>query len=264
MAMRLKHHVSPFPLLFFWCKCTAATLSATQISPDEFELVLTNDFPLEISQAQNSIFQSALQVCQGKSPVFGKYSFESSEPIDSKNDAESYVFIQQITCTNEISSRPIRRPFEITAEREGELKEKASELTIEFLSAKHSGQFDVAYQMLAQQMQEMSPLSKWEKSQSGSYSQLDTVKEHDIWRLTLYNNPEDSQESGVYIAADYESTYADASISCGYIIWYLKEPNATLYQVMREEYGIIGIDIIEGVSPEELQSVRAKFGCKAI
>ena len=68
--------------VLFYCGCSAAsTLSYKQLSTDTFQLIFKSDAPLEVDQAQSSIYSGAVQICNGKKPSFGKYSFDSSKPV---------------------------------------------------------------------------------------------------------------------------------------------------------------------------------------
>jgi len=126
----------------------AATLSYKQLSTDTFQLILENDVPLEIGQAQSSIYSGAVKICNGKEPSFGKYSFDSSEPISKDAEASSFTFLQEIKCTDVIAVTATPQKLDLSNIQEEAIKSSARKKTEEFLSAKESGQFKKAYDIL--------------------------------------------------------------------------------------------------------------------
>ncbi len=240
----------------------AASLSYNQIDENLHELILTTAFSLEVPQAQNALIEPALQICNGRMPRFGNYEFESTEPAGTADGEESFVFTQEITCTDELVTQSPRKPFELSAEQEKQLGEKAKLYAIEYLTAKQTGNLDTAYQMLSSQMQQFVTINSWKEQESEYYSTVGDVTSYDVWRTTVYNNPADSPEPGLYIATDYENLHENGTISCGYVISYLPEPDATTLVVMREERGNISTEISKKLSAEELKNVRNQFGCK--
>ncbi len=251
-------------VLFYCGHSVAATLSYKQLSADTYQLILNNDAPLKISQAQSSIYPSAVQICKGKKPSFGKYSFDSSELISGDAEASSFTFLQEIKCTDEIEVAETPKKLNLSRTQEEAIKSKAKKMTEEFLSAKESEEFKKAYDMLGSGMKSITDFAAWKSKESDYFGEnLGKLISRDIWRITLYNNPPNSPKPGLYIAADYENVYEKSPIHCGYIIWYLSTENSKEYAVMREEYGSITQDILKKIPKENLQNVRKQIGCRA-
>tara|TARA_B100000768_G_scaffold9235_1_gene9493 strand:+ start:961 stop:1770 length:810 start_codon:yes stop_codon:yes gene_type:complete len=250
---------------FFYCGYSAAaTLSYEQLSTDTFQLILKNDVPLEIDQAQSSIYSGAVQTCNGKKPLFGKYSFYSTEPISKDAETSSFTFLQEIRCTNEVAVTAAPKKLDLSNIQEKAIKSAAKKLTEEFLSAREAGEFKKAYDMLGSGMKEINEFSAW-KSKEFDYvgENLGKLVSRDIWRVTLYNNPPNSSIPGLYVAADYENSYEKSPIHCGYVMWHLPAANSGEFTVMREEYGNITSDILKKIPEENLQNVRKQIGCRA-
>ena len=221
--------------------------------------------PLEIDQAQTLIYPRAVESCNGKQPLFGKYAFDSSEPIAQGSGASSFAFQQEIQCTNETAVAELPKQLEITAAQEETIKSAAEQMTEQFLSALESDQFKKAYDMLDSGLKDLAEFQSWESKKSDYYGEsLGNLITRDIWRITLYNNPPNSPKAGLYIAADYENSYENSSIHCGYVMWYLPEPTSDEYSIMREEFGEITEDSLKSSSKENLQDIRKQFGCRAL
>ena len=253
--------------VLFYCGCsTAATLTYEQLSPNIFELILKNDVPLEIDQAQSSIYPNAVQLCKGKKPIFGKYSFNGSEPISQDTEASSFTFQQAIECTDdEVAVTPTPEKIDISEGQEETIKTAAKKMTELFLLAKESGEFKKAYDLLGSGMKGMTEFPDWKSKESEYFGLgLGALVSRDIWRITIYNNPPNSPKPGLYIAADYENSYDKSPIHCGYIMWFQPTPNSEDLSIMREEYGNIPKDILHKIPKENLQNVRKKIGCRAL
>lgn len=251
-------------VLFYCGYSSAATLSYKELSADTFQLTLHNDVSLEIGQAQSALYPTAAQVCGDRSPSLGKYSFESAAPVSESAEASSFTFVQEVRCTNEVAVSAPPNKQSLTGLQEEAIKSAARKLTETFLSAKESGDYKKAYEMLGSEMKSTTKYSNWNSRDAGNYGDnTGELGNRDIWRMTLYNNPPNSPKPGLYIAADYENTYKNSSIHCGYVMWYLPTADSSELSVMREEYGVIGADVLKAIDKEDLQAVRKKFRCNA-
>jgi hypothetical protein len=254
-------HIS-LSLILVSSECLSASLSYTELSGGVFELILEHDLALEIQQAQSAMYQSAVQLCKGKKPLYGKYKFESTEPVSNEGEGAKYYFLQRITCADEVSGKVrIDKPT-LSQDQEEMIKASTREHTDDYFSAKENGNFRTVYEMLTPEMQQISDYPSWVHREDSHYKKLGKLISRDIKQITIYNNPENSPKPGLYLAADYESKYEKSTIICGFVIWYLPEVNSNEYRVMREEYGSINKENMEKMKPEELQNVRSKIGCK--
>lgn len=245
-------------------QCFGGTLTFKEVSKNEYELILKNEVPLEIAQAQQAIYDSAIQICNGMNPIYGKYKFESQEPISVGGEASSFTFVQNITCFGEVQSTPSRGKFEISKNQEIDMKKLVNGMTNKFMQSKEEGSFKIAYEMMSPSMKEIIDFNSWKKKESDYFTESGNLIHRDIWRLTMYNNPDNSPQPGVYIAADYESSYDNHPIHCGYVIWFASNPNSTEYKVIREESGNIPNDAMKNIKPENLQNVRKQIGCRVL
>ena len=253
-------------LLLFTQAVVAISLSYKQISESEYVWVVENDSALEIDEAQRIIYNGALEMCKGLSPVYGKYKFESSEKIISDevdNESDTYLFTQNIQCVESMEIQQDSPKSILNIEQENEIKIKAKKLTKEYLSAKENKEFKKAYAMLTKNMQEMSDFKTWRKRESKTYADYGREVASEIWRMTVYDNPPNSPKPGVYVAADYESSFVDTPIHCGYVMWFLPIDNLNDFKVMREEYGSITNKIMKQVHASELPQIRQQIGCRA-
>jgi len=243
----------------------AATLSYKPISTDTFQFMLKNESTLEIGQAQSLIFSAAVQVCQGKKPIFGKYSFESTGPLSNSAVPSLFTFFQEIRCTDQAAISAIPKALEISKNQEETIKASAKKMTERFLNAKDSGHLRDAYDMLGTAMKELTNFEAWQLRETRYINEnLGQLVNRDIWRITLYNNPENAPNPGLYIAADYENIYEKSPVHCGYVVWYIPTTQSESFTVVREEYGNITTDMLDAIAKENLQSVRKKLGCRSL
>jgi hypothetical protein len=200
-------------------RCCGGTLTFKEVSKNEYELILKNEVRLEIAQAQQAIYDSAIQICNGMDPIYGKYKFESQEPISAGGEASSFIFVQNITCFGEVQSTPSRSKFEISKNQEIDIKKLVNGMMNKFMQSKEEGSFKIAYQMMSPAMKEVIDFNSWKKKESDYFTESGSLIHGDVWRLTMYNNPDNSPQPGVYIAADYESSYDNHPIHYGYVMW---------------------------------------------
>lgn len=243
----------------------AATLSVKKLSNLEFEMLLEHDQAIEAPNAQAAIYESAVQVCNGKKPKFGKYEFESKEPISNKKAKSTFYFKQVFTCSNEVyaatKAATKNEKSNLSSAQVDSIKAKAREFTNKFLSAKRRGNYREAYELLTPGMKSTSNYVDWEKKEADYRDLSGEFASRNIWRITIYDNPENSPKPGIYIAADYESEFNNIPVHCGYVIWYLHTPESKDFKVMREEYGYIENKIYREISDQDLKITKSKFGC---
>jgi len=249
----------------------AGTLSHKQTAVDRVVVTLENAKPLEIQQAQGAILPYAVELCDGKFPAFGKYKYKSTESVkgtdsDSKDqNPPSFLFVQEIECVKENPKAQKLKRFDISKEQEDLIKMKATDLTIEYLFLKESGQFDGAYKKLGSSMQDITGYAAWEQRESNYFNgNLGKLVTREIWNATIYNNPSNSPKPGIYVAIDYENEYELAPIHCGYVIWFMPEVDLNHLSIIREEYGSIPKNVVQNNSPEDLRKLREKMRCRVL
>lgn len=265
--------VALFIVILLSCSANvlAATLSHEKISKANIRITLENDAPMEIDQAQAAIGSYAVQVCEGKYPLFGKYTFNSTENVASASADEkeslpsSFSFIQEIECVEAPPEKPEGRRIDISKEQEESIKIKVANLTIDYLLAKESGRFREAYDSLGSEMKDITGYTAWEKRESTYFTEkLGGLISRDIWNTTVYNNPPNAPKPGIYIAIDYENKYELAPIHCGFIVWYMPTLDLSEISIMREEYGRISKRETQNSTPELLKKMRAEMKCRAL
>lgn len=252
-------------LLFICGNSFAVAISHTEISANVYEFLLESDKELELAHAQTAIGEVAQAVCKGKTPSYGKYTFEHRKPVavPTEGSVDTYfIFRQQVECTNSVASVHQRKALPLTREQEKAIKDSVNTLTEKYLAAKDKADFKLAYGYLSEGMKAMRSYETWSAEEAEYLNHSGKLLEREIWRTTIYNNPADSPEPGIYIAADYESSYENYSIHCGFVIWFLPGHDSVDYSVMREEFGNINKDILSIIPTNDLPSVRKQIGCR--
>lgn len=80
-----------------------------------------------------------------------------------------------------------------------------------------------------------------------------------IKKITWYRNPPGAP-AGIYAAVDYEGSFANLLIHCGYVAWMEQADGAFL--LVREEENSGDTATLSKVKPENLPSIRAQLHCR--
>ena len=91
-------------------------------------------------------------------------------------------------------------------------------------------------------------------------SKAGKVKERHLKRYTWYTDP-GGMPKGLYVAVDYESTFENIDIHCGYVIWRQKSDGS--FKLIREEEGHIDRASATRLTPEKIEELkRTQLKCK--
>ncbi|WP_170133510.1 DUF4019 domain-containing protein [Undibacterium pigrum] len=242
----------------------AADLAFKKLSAYEFELVLTSDISLTVDQAQVMMSDPASTLCAGKIPQYGKYKFVDSKVLPGqKSLSPVFHMVQMLSCVADLPARPKPAPAtKLDSDQEFKLKIEGKKLSTAYFSAIDNAYYETAYNMLGSGMKAISSPEDWQARVTAYQAQIGTLVSRDLWRVTVYDNPANSQQPGTYIAVDYETKNSIAPVTCGYVIWFLPPGSKNHFSLMREEYGHISEDIIKSTSASDMIKLRKQMGCK--
>jgi hypothetical protein len=234
-----------------------------KVSKDYYQLTYTSDAIITLENAQKALYRPAVEVCSGREPGFGKYQFESKEPLSEEvpSKEESFVFVQEIKCNpgRENTSHKVTRT--LSPKERLAIEQSVRKKTNAYLDNLEASNFDVSYSMLSQTMKEMSTFEEWKAQITKFREASGPMRERDIWRITLYVDPPSAPIPGIYIAADYEESYESVPFQCGYFMWLEGETGS--YSIIREESGYLDKETALNISTVDLNRVRKSFGCPA-
>lgn len=254
-------------LLVVCAACSGAAkadeITFEQTGDDAFVLTLTSTTQYDIDTSQNLLIAKALELCGELLPTFEKYSFESSEALADGSETTtepSYRFTQHVTCgaaAEAVAPETAQQSYQFAPP--DQIEARARELTEAYFAALTGGQFDVAWAYLTENMQSYKTFAEWEQANKELYLALGAVETRTVWRVTIYDNPPNAPMPGLYVAADYFNAYENAPFHCGYLIWFSDGERA--FRILREETGHLTQDIVGQMTGEQLEQVKAQFGC---
>ncbi|MFT3807258.1 DUF4019 domain-containing protein [Arenimonas sp.] len=93
-------------------------------------------------------------------------------------------------------------------------------LTGEYFRALDAGEYDKAYAMQTPELQAMAGLSEWSAYMRDEAKTLGRPLSRKQAKLTWYLDPPNSPRPGLYVAVDFQSTYANAQQGSEYVIWF--------------------------------------------
>jgi Protein of unknown function (DUF4019) len=239
---------------------SAAAVSVRQVQPNRYEFVLTNPIPLSEKDAQALIATSATSICKDLTPVLGKYRFEANERIGGGAASdEPYRFVQEVSCapgaTAEVSER---RPMLQSAEEARQVQEEIrlkSEAYIRLIAA---GRIDEAYAQVSAAGTGVDEAT-WK---SGKRSFQETAGEPlriSIVKITVYDNPAEAPEPGLYVAADFGNEFRNIPIHCGYLMWF--RPFGGNFRITREETGFVTAEQLKSIPGAQLPEIKQRLRC---
>ncbi|HUF74199.1 MAG TPA: DUF4019 domain-containing protein [Gammaproteobacteria bacterium] len=238
-------------------------IEVRELGNSRLEFTLIADEILDEAAAQRLLRPRVEEECGDVEASFGRYRFESLEPLRPDDDSErssSYRFIQEITCGAAESRLTIDREMGI------ERKDPAQQLeafiravSIRFLEDRSSGAFEDACAALSTQMRSFATREAWSARAQEFNESSGAMEAATVWRVTVYDNPQGAPTPGTYIAADYEIEYESIALQCGYLMWF--ELPKQRYVVLREESGILPAEIVERIPEDQLPEVKIQLGC---
>jgi hypothetical protein len=232
-------------------------------------LILVSPAVLGVPDAQKLLLPRALELCQGIEPILGHYEFSSSAPIDGQapsNGPTEFQLTQDVSCganstTPQIGSARNSAFGVVKTDQPQSPEEFVRASSITYLLQRSEGAFEQAYGAFSEVMRTFQPLEEWKKQNSDFNAAAGERKSTSIWRITVYDNPPNAPEPGIYIAADYESEFERVPFQCGYLIWFQSAEER--FVITREESGSLPLDLVKRLPKDQLSEIWRQFGCPA-
>lgn len=270
-AQRGSHGATPvvaFMSIVFclWASlATALEISVRQLDDNSFEFTLTNSAALGEREAQAYISSAAASVCKGSTPMLGKYQFESKQAVGSDppaKDPGSFRFTQQVTCSVSAQlSADVRHPILGSPDEAKAIQEdifKRSESHFRLLAAKR---FDEAYAEVSGTVLGVGA-TQWKAESQAFQAIAGELIAISIVKVTVYDNPAEAPEPGLYVAADFSNTYANVPINCGYLVWY-RPVDGGEFKITRQETGYVTNEQLKSIPSTQLPAIKQGLRCVA-
>jgi hypothetical protein len=240
----------------------AAEISVREVEQGHYELVLTGTDVLDERVAQAYVAQAATQVCNGLVPTLGKYRFESKEALGIgalAREPATYRFIQELTCSLSSEQSTASQVATRSSPEEARRAEaQVRKMTKEYFRALNMRDFDAAYSQTDPAA--IGPdKAAWVRDKQAFQALAGEMTSGSVVKTTVYDNPPDAPEPGLYIAADFQNSYKNVPYECGYLMWFRATRNGP-FRVTRSEIGNVTTEnlrsIPEGQRPELLRKLR--------
>jgi hypothetical protein len=256
--------VLAFALLFSIAPASALEISARQVGSDSFQFVLLNGATLSEREAQAYIADAAKSVCKGRLPVLGKYTFDSKEQLGTGpllQTTNTFRFVQNVSCVPVSVAAPKdstpAAPFVVDEQKTQDEVRSRSEHYFHLLS---DNKIDDAYEEMSKTQKAWDEVT-WKREKKDFQSKAGKPRSITIVKITLYKNPAEAPEPGLYVAADYSNVYDNAPIQCGYLMWFRTKSGN--FEITREETGFVTSEQLKQIPAEQVPELKAKLRCVA-
>ncbi len=249
-----------------WSATSAALeLSARQLPQNGFEIVLKNGFSLSERDAQAYVASAALTLCKGLVPVPGKYHFESHEALVAgtlREDMAPFTFTQEVTCIASSNAReePARLPTISSAEEEKRIRDDIEEKSEAYFHSLAASRFDEAYSQLLESAIDKDKAT-WTRDAQTFQLLAGEPLSISIVKITIYDNPADAPNPGLYVAADFLNSYKTVPYQCGYIMWY--QPVGGGFGITRTEIGYVTAVQLKSIPEAQKSELKKRLKCIA-
>jgi len=242
----------------------AQEISVRQLQQNSYEVVLTSQSILDEREAQAYIAKAAVPICRGLSPVLGKYRFESKGALGTgvlSREPTSFRFAQEVSCSPVSLTAPTYRPQKPASSDDIERARaditKMSEEYFRLLAAKR---FDGAYSELREGA--IGPdKTTWVRDRQAFQALAGDPIAISIVKITVYDNPSDAPEPGLYVAADFKNAYTNVPYECGYLMWH--RPNGGTFGITRTEIGHVTTESLKLIPESQRPELLRKLRCVA-
>lgn len=255
-----------FPLMLIALAGAAAASDDVTIRDDGkggFVATLTTERQLAIEVAQRLVLPRATEACTDAAPRFGRYRFESSQPVAaSATEGERFEFVQEFTCGGGAAVPPMLAARTAVPDEElARLAEDVANRTRTLIASANPEMLESIHSKFSGPLAEMLPLSKWTEEQTSLHRDAGAMAPNPQVRVTTFIDPEGAPVPGVYLAVDFQARYRRAPYRCGYVMWLVDRQSKL--SVIRLEDGVISEEMKSAMTPDQLAQTRQEFRCFA-
>ena len=233
-------------------------IEVTRQSEGSYQLTLEVDEAIGLGEGQQLLLPTAVQLCDGRPPQFGRYQFSQTEAVEVPGRDESFVLVQDIDCRTgpEEQKPPSRALGEQERLQIEQVAQGRAEACVKGLGGEDYG---ASYAMLSDFIASTSPFERWRVEQDEFRERAGPLRSVDVWKVTVYVDPPGVPEPGIYVATDLEASYENL-LMCGYFMW-LEGSDMTL-RILRQEVGHLDAAVVSRMSQSQLAKVKSDFHCR--
>ena len=243
------------------CTALTAEISARQVEPNKYELVLTNQTVLGENEARAYVTAAAASICKDRTPVLGRFRFDAKERIGggAPGEADTYVFVQEVSCaprgTADVNGR---RPTLRTVQEAEHVQEDVRLRSEAYFGLISKYRIEEAYAQVSVAGLGMDEAT-WKSGKSSFQRMAGEPVRISISKVTVYDNPAEAPEPGLYVAADYSNEYTNVPLHCGYLMWF--RPIGGDFRITREETGYVTAEQLKSIPDARLPEIKQKLRC---
>jgi hypothetical protein len=242
----------------------AANVSVHQVDQNNYEFLVTNSSPLSETEAHALIATTAVAICKNLTPVPGKWRFESKEKIGGgaiSSDDDTYRFIQEVSCiAGAVAMEGERHPTLHAAGESLQIQEEVKRKSEEYFRLIVAGELDAAYaQVSASRLG--TDEAAWKHDKKSFLEVAGNPLRISIVKITVYDNPAEAPEPGLYVAADFGNEFKNVPIQCGYLMWF--RPAGGNFLITREEAGYVTSQQLKSIPSIQLPEIKRRLRCVA-
>lgn len=234
-----------------------------RLGNDSFRLVLKSYSSRTVEAGQEELLPRAKEVCGTKKVEYGKYQFETVDPVNSSAANASFLVLKQNFVCGAMTG--IQAPVKSPAHTDGQWRPSTAQVQqVELLSkayfaAKDERRYKAGYQLLSPALRQTTAFEHWGSAAEDFNAKVGEPRARLIKKITWYKNPPQAAP-GTYAAVDFSSRFANADIHCGYLVW--SEQADGSFLIIREEQNFIDKAVARTLKPDELEKARAQFKCR--
>lgn len=243
---------------------TKSDIQIQKLGDGWYRLVLKSFRSSSVDAGQQELLPTAKETCPEKSVRYGKYEFETSEPVSPTVEKRPLLLKQEIHCVDTVDDPGIPSPAATAPappqwNPSPEQERLIERLTYAYFSAKDTLNYREAYSLLSATQQATMPFERWRSMIETFNSKAGNIRSRRIKKITWYKDPPQAPSPGVYAAADFVSEFTNIEIHCGYVVWHQQQDG--LFRLVREEENFIDKEMQQKLPQNELVAARARFGC---
>lgn len=209
---------------------------------------------LTLQQGQAKAAEEAMRLCKGDARL-GRYRWRSDEKTGSA--APIALTLEQEAECGAAPPRIVHRP---TGWKPSPADvSEVLDLTSRYFSARDSGRYRDAWNLLTPSMQEMEPLAAYQARQIEFKARAAGGLKREPVAVTWYDNPPNAPAGGIFAAVDFVGQSSRLQLLCGYLMW-LRQPDGS-WRLTREEEGSLDRGPVAS-SPQQLAEAKAAMHCR--
>jgi hypothetical protein len=233
-------------------------IQVERLGDDSYRLVLKSFRSPDVEAGQRELLPKAREVCAGRNVNYGKYQYETAEPVSpSAIQRRQLVLRQEIRCGGAGGAPATATGSELLWTPTPAQDDLIKRQTHAYFAARDGGKYREAYSMFSRVQQQTVPFDSWSSREEEFNSKAGPVKKRTIKKITWYKDPPRAAP-GIYAAVDFASEFANIDIHCGFVAWQMQEDGS--FRVIREEVNVIDKAMQQKLKAGQIDRIRAQFG----